>query len=97
MPKQENGGRAIMERGRIVIRVDIEALPLIVEGAWAAGGIGTRYKVTNTKEFASDLLNALNEENEDGTTRIHEMFDRAILEAIEQGAFGIEEHEEQEV
>lgn len=97
MPKQEDGGKAIIERGHIVIRVAIDALPLIVDGSWGArGGQGTRYEVVNPKEFAADLVRALNDEEEDGTTLIHKMFDGAIDYAIEQGAFGVEEHPDQE-
>lgn len=91
----ENSGVAIIEDGSLVIRVAMEALPMIVEGSWAAGYMDTRYKVTNTAEFAADLVRELNDESEDGTTRIHRMFDKAIENAIGQGAFGIEEHETQ--
>lgn len=92
----ENSGRAIIEDGSIVIRIAIDALPMIVEGSWASGGMGTRYKVTDAAAFAADLVRELNDESEDGTTRIHRMFDKAIINAIEQGAEGIEEHEKQE-
>ena len=93
----ENSGRAIIEDGSLVIRVALEALPMIVEGSWAAGGIDTRYKVTDAAAFAADLVRELNDESEDVTTLIHRMFDKAIDNAIGQGAFGIEEHEKQEV
>jgi hypothetical protein len=93
---EENGGQAVIENGSIVIRVSLDALPTVVEGAWASGGMDTRYKITNAQEFAAELVTELNRESEDGTTRIHLMFDRAIQEAIDQGAFGIEEHEQQE-
>jgi hypothetical protein len=89
-------GSAVIEDGYIVIRVALMALPQIVEGAWAAGGMDVRYKITNAQEFAVALVSELNEESENGTTRIHKMFDAAIEEAIGQGAFGIEEHETQE-
>lgn len=92
----ENSGRAIIEDGSMVIRIALEALPMIVEGSWAAGGMDTRYKVTDPAAFAADLVRELNDESEDGTTRIHRMFDKAIENAIGQGAFGIEEHEKQE-
>ena len=45
---------------------------------------------------SKDLVIELNNENEISTTRIHKMFDAAIEEAINQGAFGIEEYQEQE-
>lgn len=89
-------GQAEIADGHIVIRVEIAALPAVVEGAWASGGTDTRYKVTNAQEFAADLLRELNREEEDGTTRIHQMFDAAMMAAINNGAFGIEEHEDQD-
>lgn len=89
-------GRAVIKDGYLVIRVALMALPQIVEGAWASGGMDTRYKVTDAQEFAKALVCELNEESENGTTRIHKMFDGAIEEAINQGALGIEEHETQE-
>lgn len=92
----ENSGRAIIEDGSLVIRVALEALPMVVEGAWAAGYMDTRYKLTDPAAFARDLVRELNDESEDGTTRIHRMFDKAIENAINQGAEGIEEHEQQE-
>jgi hypothetical protein len=89
-------GQAVIEDGCVIIRVPIKNLPTVVEGSWAAGGMDTRYKVTDPEAFAKDLLMALNDEDDIGTTRIHKMFDAAIDEAINQGAEGIEEHEDQE-
>jgi hypothetical protein len=91
----DNSGRAIIEDGCIVIRVPVANLPVIVEGSWAAGGLDTRLKVTNADEFSVELVNELNREDEDGTTRIHKMFDRAIDECANQGALGLDEHEDQ--
>lgn len=91
-----NGGKAVIERGAIVIRVPLATLPMVLEGAWATNNLNPRYKITNVDEFARDLVNELNSESEDGTTRVHTMFDKAIEEAINQGAFGIVEHEKQE-
>lgn len=92
----DNSGRAVIEDGTIVIRVPIANLAMVVEGAWASGFFQTRWKVTDPAQFAAELVNELNAESETGTTRIHRMFDGAIEEAIEQGALGIERHEQQE-
>jgi len=54
-------------------------------------------KITDPAEFAKELVYVLNGEEEDGTTRVHRMFDGAIQEAFEQGAMGCEEHPIQEV
>lgn len=57
----------------------------------------TRYKVIDPAAFAKELARELNDEDDDGTTRIHRMLDKAIEGAIDQGAEGIEEHEDQEI
>lgn len=93
----ENGGQAIIEDGSIVIRVSLDALPMVLEGAWAMRKFDTRYKITDASEFAKELTRALNREDEQGTTAIHEMFDQAIIDCLENGAFGIDEHEDQSV
>jgi hypothetical protein len=89
MMSQDNGGKAVIEDGAIVIRVSLDALPMVLEGAWTMGKFDTRYKITDAGEFARELMRALNSEDEQGTTAIHKLFDQAILEAIERGAFGI--------
>lgn len=86
MSDLKDSGRAVIEGGDIVIRVAISALPLIAEAPMA----GTDYKVTDAEVFAVDLVRELNREEEDGTTRIHRLFDGAIEEAIDQGAEGVE-------
>lgn len=96
MPKIKDSGQAIIEKGSLVIRVSLDALPMILEGAWAMNKIDTRYKITDASEFAKELTYALNREDEQGTTPVHELFDDAILHVIEQGGFGIDEHETQE-
>jgi hypothetical protein len=89
----KHSGKAVIEDGSIVIRVAIEALPTIIEGVgalWNSEG-NPGFKITNVEEFAADLVRALNNEEEDGTTPIHTMVDAAIFDAIEQGALGVEE------
>lgn len=97
MPKMKDSGQAIIEKGSLVIRVSLEALPMILDGAWAMNKLDKRYKITDASEFAKELTYALNAEDEQGTTPVHTLFDKAILEVIEQGGFGIDEHETQEV
>lgn len=45
--------------------------------------------VPDPAAFAHAVISALRSEEEDGTTLVHTMFDRAIIEAIEAGAEGI--------
>ena len=47
-------------------------------------------KVTDEAEFAKSILAALEEEEEDGSTRVHKMLDSAAEFACEQGYEGIE-------
>lgn len=89
-------GTAFIDDDVIIIRLPISHLPMAIEGMWAAGYSDVRYKVTNAEEFAQEFVRELNKESEDGTTMIHSLFDKAALNAIDQGAFGIEEHEDQE-
>lgn len=45
----------------------------------------------NYKLFGSSIINALSEEDEDGTTRVHRMLDSAAEYALEQGYEGFVE------
>ena len=45
--------------------------------------------VDNESAFSKEVLRTLKDEEEDGTTLVHRMFDNAIREAIEQGAEGV--------
>jgi len=46
-------------------------------------------KIVDADAFARAVCRQLNDEEEDGTTVVHRMFDEAIKEAVEQGAEGI--------
>ena len=46
-------------------------------------------KVVDAAAFADAIYHQLNDEEEDGTTIVHRMFDDAIKEAVEQGAEGV--------
>lgn len=92
----DHSGRAFIEGAEIVIRVPLASLATVVDGAWMCHGIEPRLKITDATAFARDLCRALNVEDEDGTTPVHQLFDAAIQTAFEQGAEGICEHEKQE-
>lgn len=87
---------AIIKDGKIVISIKVADLPAAIEGGFLCGAFETRWKITNADAFAKHLVRELNHEDEEGTTRVHRMLDGAALEAIEQGAQGIEQHEDQE-
>ena len=84
-------GEAFLERGVIVIRLPVKNLPLVLQATPGVGDGQPWYTVTDAEAFSKDLLHELNREDEIGCTRVHRMFDAAILEAIEQGAEGIED------
>jgi len=91
------GARAVIRDGQIVISIDVDALPVIVSGSCASmGTMQGLWKVTDAEAFAKDVCVSLNNEQEDGTTRVHLMFDSAFMHAIEQGAEGIDEVSEDE-
>lgn len=92
---EESGGRAVIEGDAVVIRFPLDAMQTAMDGAWSLRAFDTRYKITDINEFAKEFRNALNREDERGTTEIHKMADRAFIDCIESGAFGIEEHEQQ--
>ena len=85
---------AVIEGDNIVIRVPISAIPVAFE-AWPDAPRNDEadplYSVTDAATFAKGIVRYLNDESEDGTTRIHLMLDSAMNEALEQGEEGVEE------
>ena len=49
------------------------------------------YKILDREEFAKDVVRALCEEQEDGTTPVHILLDNAMVRAIEDGSIAISE------
>lgn len=90
------GAQAVIRNGQIVISVDVDALPLILSGSIALNAVAGTFKVTDAVTFAKEVCYALNAEKEDGTTRVHMMFDSAFNHAIDQGAEGVDEINEDE-
>lgn len=80
---------AVVEDGNIVIRLPIKNLPVAVEGSIALGTLDGPFKVTDAEKFAKDVVTALNDEDEGGTTRVHQMFDSAFNYIAENGSDGI--------
>lgn len=84
------GSKAEIRDGLLVISIEIDALPMIVSGSCATNSLDGLWKVTDAAAFAEDVRISLNAESENGTTRVHRMFDGAFAHAIDQGAEGIE-------
>ena len=84
------GAIANIEGNQIVIRLDIDALPVAVEGGISLGVIREGAKVVDVQAFAKDVVDALNHDDEQGTTLVHLMFDQAFEDAFDDGAQGVE-------
>jgi hypothetical protein len=82
---------AKIENDQIVIRVPITALENAVTYAWdnEYGFKQHALYIEDVNEFAKELVRALNTEEENGETLITKAFDKATINATENGAFGI--------
>jgi hypothetical protein len=90
-PTFNDYGKAVIHDGVVEIRFPITALPLALSGACDLQAIEPRYRITDPELFAGAFVRELNREDEQGTTLIHRLFDKAMDEALEQGAEGVEE------
>lgn len=81
--------KAYIDDGHIVISIPVADLPRIISDSVDYGYVAPGVKVTDVDRFAKDVVNALNHEKEDGTTRVHEMFDDGFERAIEDGSLGV--------
>lgn len=95
---ESTGAKAVIIDGKIVISIDIDALPLIVSGSCSARNLSDLWKVDPEEApiFAKAVCLALNNESENGTTAVHVMFDKAFDHVIDQGGEGISEIDEAE-
>ena len=83
---------AAIEGDEIVIRVPISAIPEAASVAFDEQyGENHDVNVIDAPVFARELLSALLDESEDGTTLIHEMLDKACIRCAEDGAEGLSE------
>lgn len=88
--------KVFIEDGVLTMQIGVEALAHVTKlnpelttydeksGEWAEP------KVTDPDKFAAEVLTALKDESEDGTTLLHIAIDTAAMNAIENGAEGID-------
>jgi len=77
--------------GNIVITVAVSAIPTAAEVAFEeAYGEDHGMRVTDPAALAREMLNELRREEEDGTTPVMEMLDKALIRAVENGVEGVE-------
>ena len=79
-----------IEGDEIVIRIPICALPVAAQYVWDEEfGIDEHdYYIDNIDEFAKELVSALCDESEDGSTVVHDMLDKALISVTEDGGLG---------
>ena len=81
--------------GKLIIEIDVPTLCFAAtHGPYfddiVAAADGAEIRITNEQEFAKAILSELRQEEEDGTTLVHIMLDKAAEQAVENGAEGIE-------
>lgn len=87
-----------VEENEIVIRMPVNLLSHWLEMAdfncadnCADDGESSISIVTDPVKFAEEIVNELTKEEEDGTTPVHLMIDKAMEDAIENGCEGVSE------
>lgn len=82
-----------IEKGQLVISIGIALLAHAVQSSdqWSED-----FRVTDIQEFAKSMVRRLAEEEEDGTTPVHRMFDVVADQVLEQGDDGVDEGDVEE-
>ena len=88
MPK---GLTVELNKTSLVIRVPIGVLRMGAPHAWDQAWGEHQFFVSDQLIFAGEVRAELEREEEDGTTLVHRMLDKAMVEAAEQGGEGIAE------
>lgn len=93
-----------IERDAVVIRIGIQTLAHAVTYAdWAnnwkesedGGDYIRTFAITDVRQFAKDVVSAMQAEEEDGSSLLTDLLDKAAEEAVNDGSLGldVEEHE----
>lgn len=85
-----------VEKQQLVIRIGVDTLAFAFENGDIANpfidalnDFTRAYKVTNSKQFAHDVVDELTKEEEDGSNLITRLLDRVCLDAVENGSAAI--------
>lgn len=92
MSARDQGLTTEIVDGRLVISIGINALMAAVKGSelWEEQLENQRgWSIESEDGFAQDILAELEDEQDDGTTEVHLMFDRAIQRAFDQGSLHV--------
>lgn len=79
-------------KGALVIRIPARVLKFATENHpefWDAENDSNRLKVTDPKVWLEAVRNTLEKEEEDGSTMLTALLDKAVAEAVEQGEEGV--------
>lgn len=82
-----------IEKGLLTISIGIDTLCDALNYSLGED-FDDEVRITDNKVFAEEVLNRLLIEEEDGSTMVHRLFEKAAYDAVEFGANGIEEIEE---
>lgn len=88
--------KTYIKDNKMTIEVDINDLQNVVLYSWSAGYLSTPFKIIDKEEFAKEFCHVLNDESEDGTTKIHELLDNALMIAFENNDHATEELSEEQ-
>lgn len=82
-----------IEDGQLKISIGIALLAFVVQGSdqWPE-----EFQITDIRDFAKSMIRRLQDEEEDGTTPVHRMFDAAADQILEQGDDGVDEGDVEE-
>lgn len=90
---EENQLKVELINGKILISIGVDALAFAIENSPDWDIYYSPDPLNNYKEFGESILQYLEHEEEDGTTPVHRLFDTVALEALDQGAEGFIEVE----
>lgn len=87
-----------IEDEELVLRIGINTLAFAADAQDAfvpydeeKGDWVRKYKVTDPKEFASDIKRAMQDEREDGSSPLTDFLDKMTIAALDDGSIAIEE------
>lgn len=85
------GMRVYRTARKIVIELPLSTLRVALHGSPLNSDCygNPAYRVTDKDMFGDAIVEALEREEDDGTTPLHRLFDAAILDAIEDGCEGV--------
>ncbi len=82
-------GRLVVSIGVDTLATAVKYMPKLDEAFDEVECVYIENEITDADKLAAAIVDALDDEEEDGTTLVHRMLDKAALQAIHNGAEGI--------